>query len=133
VQASPARLHSLLLKLRSDLGQRYHISQLIGESEAMSRVRQQVRLAAEAGVRVLVVGPKGSGREHVARTIHFAHGASSIGPLVPIDCATASGEHMQAALTTLLRRQHELPTQKPPAALLLEGSNCIRWPPREQT
>jgi transcriptional regulator of acetoin/glycerol metabolism len=117
---SAERLHATLTRLRSELGQRYHISQLLGESEAISRVREQVRVAAEAGARVLIIGNAGSGREHVARTIHFAQPAKSIGPLVPIDCSLTNAEQMQAALTTLLRRQHESPTQRPPAALLLD-------------
>src|SRR6185436_12869032 len=74
---SHERLHGLLLKLRSQLGQRFSISQLVGESEAIARVRQQVRIAAEARTRVLVVGPPGSGREHVARTIHYGQNSAS--------------------------------------------------------
>src|SRR5262249_5074218 len=77
----PDRLHALLLKLRSDLGQRFHISQIIGNSAAIRRVRQQVHVATEANARVLILGPGGSGREHIARTIHYAHSSTSIGPL----------------------------------------------------
>lgn len=113
-------LHSLLIKLRGDLGKRYAISQLIGTSDEILRVREQVRLAAESGARALVVGPRGSGREHVARTIHFAQPAESIGPLVPIDCRLVDAEQMQSRLTSILRHQHERPTDRPPAALLLE-------------
>jgi len=49
----------------------------------------------EARARVLVVGPRGSGREHVARTIHYGQGAASIGPLVPIACPLVDAEQMQ--------------------------------------
>src|SRR5689334_22577376 len=62
----PDRLHALLLKLRSDLGRRFHINQVIGDSAAIRRVRKQVRVAAESQARVLIVGPPGSGREHIA-------------------------------------------------------------------
>jgi transcriptional regulator with PAS, ATPase and Fis domain len=114
------RLHSLLLKLRGQFGQRFHVGQLIGQSDAMARVREQVRIAAEAKTRVLVMGPPGSGREHVARTIHYAQKSASIGPLVPIACGLVDAEQMQASLTSLLRRQYETPTDRPPAALLLD-------------
>jgi transcriptional regulator of aromatic amino acid metabolism len=114
------KLHSRLLELRSQLGKRFHISQLIGASDAISRVREQIRIAAEARARVLVVGPPGSGREHVARTIHYAQNSLSIGPLVPIACPLVDVEQMQASLTSLLRRQHDEPTERPPAALLLD-------------
>jgi transcriptional regulator of acetoin/glycerol metabolism len=114
------RLHALLLDLRSQLGQRFAISQLIGQSEAIERVRQQVRIAAEARTRVLMVGPPGSGREHVARTIHYGQNSASIGPLVPIACPLVDAEQMQASLASLLRRQIDAPTDRPPAALLID-------------
>jgi DNA-binding protein Fis len=118
-QLAPQWLHGVLQRLRSEMGRRYHISQLTGESDALRRVREQVRIASEACPRVLVVGPPGSGREHIARTIHYGQPAASIGPLVPIDCTLVDAEEMQAVLTSLLRRQVETPTQRPPAALLL--------------
>src|SRR5437762_8241095 len=44
----PDRLHSMLLELRSQLGKRFHATQLVGGSEAMGRIREQIRIAAEA-------------------------------------------------------------------------------------
>jgi transcriptional regulator with PAS, ATPase and Fis domain len=117
---APARLHALLVKLRSDQGQRFHQSQLIGESDAIVRVRQQVRIAAQSRARVLIVGPRGSGREHVAQTIHYGQNSTSIGPLVPIACPLVDAEQMQASLASLLRNQYESPTDRPGAALLLD-------------
>jgi transcriptional regulator with PAS, ATPase and Fis domain len=117
---APERLHSLLMKLRSQLGKRFHVSQLVGQSAAIGKVREQVRIAAEARARVLIVGPLGSGREHVARTIHYGQNSASIGPLVPIACSLVDAEQMQANLATLLRRQYAAPTDRPAAALLLD-------------
>lgn len=117
---SPDRLHSILQRLRAEMGRRFHLSQLIGQSDAIRRVREQVRIASEARTRLLIVGPPGSGREHVARTIHYNQPAASIGPLIPIDCRVVDAEQMQATLTSLLRRQAETTTERPPAALLLD-------------
>ena len=114
------RLHAALSQLRSRLGQRFHISQLLGASDAMQRVREQVRVASQASARALVVGAPGSGREHVARTIHHGQNAGSIGPLVPIQCPLVDAEQLQQALTALLRRQYETPTDRPGAALLID-------------
>lgn len=114
------RLHTLLTRLRSEQGRRYHIGQLIGQTAAIRRVREQVRLASHGHPRVLVVGPPGSGREHVAKTIHYARPPEALGPLVPIDCPLVDAEEMQATLTSLLRRQADSPPEKPPVALLLE-------------
>lgn len=114
------QLHALLLKLRGQLGQRFSLTQLIGESDPIVQVREQIRLAADSGARTLLIGPPGSGREHLARTIHYSQPVESIGPLVLIDCRLVDAEQLQAQLTSLLRNQHENPTERPPAALLLE-------------
>lgn len=118
---SPAELHRQLLALRGQLGRRYHIGQLVGSTPPMRRVRQQVRLAAQSRASVLVVGPEGSGREHVARTIHFAPQASgaAVGPLVPVDCALMDAELMQSAVTALLKRRDEWKGLDRPGTLLL--------------
>src|SRR4029078_6994564 len=69
---------------------------------------------------MLILGPPGSGREHVARTIHYGQNSASIGPLIPIACPLVDAEQMQAQLAAILRRQHDSPTDRPPAALLLD-------------
>ena len=43
---------------------------LIGESDPMKKLEQQVRSAASAATRVLITGENGSGKEIVARTLH---------------------------------------------------------------
>ena len=80
-QLAPQWLHAMLQRLRGEMGRRYHIGQLIGESDPLRRVREQVRIASEACPRVLIVGPPGSGREHVARTIHYSQPAATVGAL----------------------------------------------------
>ncbi len=122
----PERLHSLLLQLRGQSGKRYHLGQFIGQSAAMRRVREQVRVASASGARTLIVGPAGCGREHVARTIHVARGIGAVGPLVPIACAVIDAEELQATLTSLLRHQADSPADKPPVALLLEVDRLHR-------
>ena len=114
-------LHQQLAALRAQFGRRYHIGQLVGTSPQMRRVRQQVRLASQSRASVLVVGPQGSGREHVAKTIHFAtqSPAAPVGPLVPLDCSLLDAELMQSAITSLLRRRDEWKSMSRPGVLLL--------------
>lgn len=121
--ATSEELHRLLQSQRSELGRRYHIGQLVGQSPALRRVRDQVRLAVESRARVLVVGPEGSGREHVARTIHYGPLGSgqNVGPLVPLEGALLDAELMQSTITSFLRRQMEWKGDRPPALLLLEA------------
>lgn len=122
-EASPADLHQQLQELRGELGRRYHLGQLIGQSPPLRRVREQVRLASQAGSRVLVLGPEGSGRELVARIIHYGPrgGGPAVGPLVPMDAALMDAELMQSTLTSFLKRQGEWRGERPPAILLKDA------------
>ena len=122
-EASPADLHQQLQSLRGELGRRFHIGQLIGQSPPMRRVREQVRAASQIGGRVLVTGPEGSGRELVARIIHYGPrgGGAAIGPLVPVDAALMDAELMQSTLTAFLKRQSEWRGERPPAILLKDA------------
>lgn len=118
---TPADLHQQLVALRSQFGRRYHIGQLIGSTPQMRRVRQQVRVAVHSRSNVLITGPAGSGREHVARTIHFTvpGGRAAVGPLVPLDCGLMDAELMQSAITSFLRRRDEWKGLARPGTLLL--------------
>ena len=122
-EASSADLHQQLQSLRNELGRRYHIGQLIAQSPPMRRVREQVRLASQIGGRVLVLGPEVSGRELVARIIHYGPrgGGAGVGPLVPVDAALMDAELMQSTLTAFLKRQSEWRGERPPAILLKDA------------
>lgn len=130
-EASVVDLHRQLQELRGELGRRYHISQLIGQTPPMRRVREQVRVASHIGGRVLVLGPGGSGRELVARIIHYGPrgGGAAVGPLVPVDAALMDAELMQSTLTAFLKRQSEWRGERPPALLLKDAD---RLPPDAQ-
>jgi two-component system NtrC family response regulator len=61
---------------------------LIGDSEAMRRLRATIRRAAPTSVAVLIEGPTGSGKELVARALHELSGRR--GQFVPFNvCAIA--------------------------------------------
>jgi len=59
---------------------------LVGRSEPMQRVLEQVRKVAGTDATVLVSGESGTGKELVARAIHDA-GARRDGPFVTVSCA----------------------------------------------
>ena len=63
-------LHVALGKLQHELQQRFHLDSLVGNSEFSVRLRKQVVAAAGNGLEMTIVGPSGSGRQHLARTIH---------------------------------------------------------------
>ena len=57
---------------------------LVGASEAMNRLRQEIRLVADLEVPILLRGETGTGKELVARAIHQA-GPRSGGPYVALN------------------------------------------------
>ena len=119
---SGAELHARLQAYRSRLAIRYHVDRLLGDSPAMQQVRSQVSLAAASAVHVLVIGPQGSGREHVGRAIHYGDGRSALGPLVPLSCSLLDAELLQATLRTLARAR---PAGERPATLLLNEVDAL--------
>ena len=59
---------------------------LVGGSDALARVREQVRKVAATDATVLVLGESGTGKELVARAIHEASRRQGR-PFVPVSCA----------------------------------------------
>jgi len=70
---------------------------LVGESIAISQVRQTVKKVAPTNSRVLITGPAGSGKEVVARLLHNQSNRAS-GPFVVINAATMAPERMENEL-----------------------------------
>ncbi len=112
-------LHREVQRFRGQHVSHYDPDRLIGNSPAMCRVRQQVQLAAGANFPTLIVGPEGSGREHIARMIHYAELQDAAGPLVPLECDLLDAELLQSTITTFARRCTELESEHPGAILLL--------------
>ena len=72
-------------------------SLLLGDSAAMRRVRDQIRLCAATPGRVLITGETGTGKEVVARAIH-AQSERRTGPWVAVNCAAVPGELIESEL-----------------------------------
>jgi two-component system nitrogen regulation response regulator NtrX len=81
-----------------DLRQRVTLEELlIGESEPMKRLEQQIRAAAPSNSRVLITGENGSGKEIVARTLHrLSHRAEQ--PFIDVNCAAIPRELIESEL-----------------------------------
>lgn len=89
-------LHEQLRRLRRRMATRYRIDSLLGDSPLVARARAQVELAATNGASVLVVGPPGAGKDHVAKSIHYYR--SETGLLLPLDCAILDVNLLRSAL-----------------------------------
>ncbi len=112
-------LHQRLRDFRRRVGRRYELDRLLGESVAMRQVRAQVTAASKSHANTLIVGPPGSGREHVARTIHLGRRGEPPAPLAPIDCTLADGEIIQSTVVALVQRGLEKRSPEPGVLLLL--------------
>ena len=58
---------------------------LIGESRAMQKVFAAIRKASSTSATVLITGESGSGKELVARAVHY-NSARASAPFVPVNC-----------------------------------------------
>ena len=80
------------LKLRSG-----DSADLIGMSSGMMQLRQTIDRVAPTNSRVMIIGPSGSGKELVARSIH-AHSGRKTGPFVTLNAAAITPERMEIEL-----------------------------------
>jgi DNA-binding NtrC family response regulator len=80
--------------LKKQLGSRW---ELIGESEAMQRLKKQVEQVAGAEASVLITGENGTGKEVVARNLHLQGPRASM-PFVTVNCAAIPDELIESEL-----------------------------------
>jgi len=86
--ANALRLRDLKLenvRLRDEVSGRYGLNAIVGTSPQMEKVREMVRLAAASEASVMVLGETGTGKELVARAIHFL-GTRAARPFVAVNC-----------------------------------------------
>lgn len=102
-QQTAAELHRDLLVLRAQWQRRYRCDRLIGDSAVAQRLREQVRIAIDGRARTTIIGPPGSGREHIARTIHGGSGSETIA-LLPLACSLLDPDLLEAAVEAFLRQ-----------------------------
>src|SRR6266850_660529 len=71
---------------------------MLGESEAMRRVRSLIEKVAETDASVLVRGESGTGKELVARELHNRNSARSRNSFVAVNCAALPSELIESEL-----------------------------------
>jgi len=70
---------------------------IVGESNAIQHVKDTIEKVAPTEARVLITGPNGSGKELVARWIHFKSDRQS-NPFVEVNCAAIPSELIESEL-----------------------------------
>jgi transcriptional regulator of acetoin/glycerol metabolism len=118
-EPGPIALHEAIRRFRQEAAARYRADRLIGGGPAMRLARRQVELAAACRSSVLLVGPPGSGRQHLAAAIHYEKGVrnhfrsgEALGEpswkMVPdtffaLDCSLLGADLLEAAGGTIVR------------------------------
>ncbi len=91
------RVQARLDRMEAQERERSGLSALIGESEAVVRMKAQIQqVAATDHTTVLIVGETGTGKELVARAVHSESDRAG-GPFVPVNCSAIPGGLFESA------------------------------------
>ena len=91
----PSQLHQALAQIRTREDRIYSLESLVGVSPYADRLRRQVKAAIDSDAGVLIHGPRGTGKEHLARTIHAARDQAKVSQLLPVHCSIADQQLIQ--------------------------------------
>ena len=75
-----------LLRLRAELETEYSYDKLIGNSKKIREVYALINQAAQSDITVLIQGETGTGKELIAKAIHY-NSSKKNGPFIPVNCA----------------------------------------------
>ena len=84
-------------ELRERLVSSFDPRNIVGRSEAMRRLMEMVAMVAPSEATVLITGSSGTGKELIAKAIHF-NSSRKNGPLVTVNCAALSETLLESEL-----------------------------------
>ncbi|MCX5732819.1 MAG: sigma-54 dependent transcriptional regulator [candidate division NC10 bacterium] len=91
------RLRHEVSALRQELHTRYHFENLIGKSRPMQEVFGLIEQVAGSRSTVMVYGKSGTGKELVAKAVHY-NSPRSTKAFVPVNCAAIPAELLESEL-----------------------------------
>jgi DNA-binding NtrC family response regulator len=84
-------------QLRSALHRKYRFDNIVGQSEEIRKVLSMVERVSDSDSTVLISGDSGTGKELIAKAIHY-NSPRSTKPFVPINCGAIPGELLESEL-----------------------------------
>ncbi|HEY2961378.1 MAG TPA: sigma 54-interacting transcriptional regulator [Pyrinomonadaceae bacterium] len=97
VEAEKKRLLDENIHLKQELRERYDFSQIVGNSNPMRQVYEQVTQVARTNTTVLLRGESGTGKEMIAHAIHY-NSLRASKPFVKISCAALPNTLIESEL-----------------------------------
>ncbi|TMS59451.1 sigma-54-dependent Fis family transcriptional regulator [Imbroritus primus] len=94
---SERRTHRENAVLKRSLKKVFTKNQIIGESDAVQRLRTVIQRVAHTDANVLIQGESGTGKELVAQAIHFG-GDRADRPFVPVNCGAIPADLVESEL-----------------------------------
>ncbi len=94
---SKGRLEKENTQLKRALKQRYAFPNIVGKSERMVRLLDQVAQVAPSRATILITGETGTGKELIAKAIH-AHSARADQTFVPVNSGSLPSEMLESLL-----------------------------------
>jgi len=91
------RLRHEVTTLRKELRTRYHFESIIGKSRAMQEVFSLIEQVGGSRSTVMIYGKSGTGKELVAKAIHYNSQRASK-PFVAVNCAAIPSELLESEL-----------------------------------
>ena len=86
-----------IVKENRQLKKKVYGQKMIGESEPIRHIRDMISKVAPTDSRVLIMGPNGSGKELVARSL-YEQSARSAMPYIEVNCAAIPSELIESEL-----------------------------------
>ncbi|UJS18960.1 MAG: sigma-54 dependent transcriptional regulator [Candidatus Jettenia sp.] len=91
------RLEGEVDRLRSELGEKYTFGNIVGESVKMRKIYEIISNVSNTEANILIQGETGTGKELVARAIHY-NSTRKNHPFVKVDCAALSETLLESEL-----------------------------------
>jgi DNA-binding NtrC family response regulator len=71
--------------------------EMVGKSDAVAQMQEMIDKVAPTDARVLIIGPNGSGKELVAKSLH-EKSKRALGPMVEVNCAAIPSDLIESEL-----------------------------------